>query len=44
MRDAPKPGPAVDVEKSVHVYRGLGPRLIVDALPRYAGLEDAKDA
>ena len=31
--------PAVDVENSVEFYRGLGLRLIVGALPRYARLE-----
>lgn len=31
--------PAVDVEKSVEFYRGLGLRLIVSALPRYARFE-----
>jgi predicted enzyme related to lactoylglutathione lyase len=33
--------PAVDVEKSVEFYCGLGLRLIVSALPRYARLECA---
>ena len=31
--------PAGDVEKSVEFYQGLGLRLIVSALPRYARLE-----
>lgn len=31
--------PAVDVEQSVSFYRGLGLRLIVSALPRYARFE-----
>ena len=31
--------PAVDVEKSIDFYQGLGLRLIVSALPRYARLE-----
>ena len=31
--------PAVDVETSVEFFRGLGLRLIVSALPRYARLE-----
>jgi len=31
--------PAVDVAASVAFYRGLGLRLIVDALPRYARFE-----
>ena len=31
--------PALDVEKSVAFYRGLGLRLIVSALPRYARFE-----
>ena len=31
--------PAVDVETSVEFYRGLGLRLIVRALPRYARFE-----
>ena len=31
--------PAVDVEASVEFYRGLGLRLIVRALPRYARFE-----
>jgi catechol 2,3-dioxygenase-like lactoylglutathione lyase family enzyme len=31
--------PAVDVEESIKFYRGLGLRLIVNALPRYARFE-----
>ena len=31
--------PACDVAESVEFYRGLGLRLIVDALPRYARFE-----
>jgi len=31
--------PAVDVEKSIEFYRGLGLRLIVKALPHYARFE-----
>lgn len=31
--------PAYDVEKSIGFFRGLGLRLIVSALPRYARLE-----
>ena len=31
--------PAHDVEKSIDFYRGLGLRVIVSALPRYARLE-----
>ena len=31
--------PAYDVEKSIEFFRGLGLRLIVSALPRYARLE-----
>ena len=31
--------PAHDVEKSIEFFRGLGLRLIVSALPRYARLE-----
>jgi catechol 2,3-dioxygenase-like lactoylglutathione lyase family enzyme len=31
--------PAVDVEQSVEFFRGLGLRLIVNSLPRYARLE-----
>ena len=31
--------PAIDVEKSIGFYQGLGLRLIVSALPRYARFE-----
>lgn len=31
--------PAIDVEKSVAFYQGLGLRLIVSAMPRYARFE-----
>lgn len=31
--------PALDVEKAVEFYRGLGFRLIVSAMPRYARFE-----